>query len=298
MRYVVGITMDKRGRDAVSLALTLAQSTLSSHPVELNLVHVLRGVPPEQAATKPEREYQKLCLDEAEQWLAKTHDLIPKSIRSTTSVHFADSMAAGLIDTATSRPCDLIVVGAASHGPLRRFTVGSVANALLHSSPVPVALAPSGYLPPSRLTRLTCALGTRPGAEVALNVAIQSSVRHDVPLRLISLIGLDSRADTDEIAEEARTHAKNLLLRASQSVDDATEVMVDVAEGRSIESAIDKLSWDEGEIVLIGSSRLARSRSIFLGTTANKMLRSLPAPMVVVPRYPAPDIAPDKDLSV
>lgn len=298
MRYVVGITMDKRGREAVSLALTLAQSTLSSHPVELDLVHVLRGVPPEQAATKPEREYQKLCLDEAEQWLAKTHDLIPKSIRSTTSVHFADSMAAGLIDTATSRPCDLIVVGAASHGPLRRFTVGSVANALLHASPVPVALAPSGYLPPSRLTRLTCALGTRPGAEVALNVAIQSSVRHDVPLRLISLIGLDSRAGTDETAEEARTHAKNLLLRASQSVDDATEVMVDVAEGRSIESAIDKLTWDEGEIVLIGSSRLARSRSIFLGTTANKMLRGLPVPMVVVPRYPAPDIAPDKDLSV
>ena len=298
MRYVVGITMDRRGRDAVSLALTLAQSTLSSHPVELDLVHVLRGSPPEQTASKPEREYQKFCLHEAEQCLSKTHDLVPKSIRSTTSVHFADSMAAGLIDVATTRPCDLIVVGAASHGPLRRFTVGSVANALLHASPVPVALAPSGYLPPSRLTRLTCALGTRPGAEVALDVAVQSSVRHDVPLRLISLIGLDSHTGTEESAEAARTHAKNLLLRASQSVDDATEVMVDVAEGRSIEAAIDKLTWDDGEIVLIGSSRLARSRSIFLGTTANKMLRSLPVPMVVVPRYPAPDIAPDKDLSV
>ena len=133
---------------------------------------------------------------------------------------------------------------------------------------------------------------------MALDVAVQSSVRHDVPLRLISLIGLDSNTGTEESAEAARTHAKNLLLRASQSVDDATEVMVDVAEGRSIEAAIDKLTWDDGEIVLIGSSRLARSRSIFLGTTANKMLRSLPVPMVVVPRYPAPDIAPDKDLSV
>lgn len=135
MRYVVGITMDRRGRDAVSLALTLAQSTLTSHPVELDLVHVIRGVPPERAGSKPEREYQKLCLEDAQKWLAKTHNLIPKTIHSTTSVHFADSMAAGLIDKATSRPCDLVVVGAASHGPLRRFTVGSVANALLHSSP-------------------------------------------------------------------------------------------------------------------------------------------------------------------
>jgi nucleotide-binding universal stress UspA family protein len=140
----------------------------------------------------------------------------------------------------------------------------------------------------------------RPGAEVALNVAIQSSVRHDVPLRLISLIGLDSRAGATVRAAEKPGHMRsNLLLRASQSVHDATEVMVDVAHGRSIESAIDKLTWDEGEVVLIGSSRLAGTESIFLGTTANKMLRSLPVPMVVVPRYPAPDVVlPDKDLSV
>lgn len=298
MRYVVGITMDKRGRDAVSLALSLAQSTLTSHPVELDLVHVLRGVPPEQAGSKPEREYQKLCLEEAEQWMAKTHDLIPKTIRSTTSVHFADSMAAGLIDKATSRPCDLIIVGAASHGPLRRFTVGSVANALLHASPVPVALAPSGYLPPSRLTRLSCALGMRPGAEVALNVATHSSVIHDVSLRLISLIALDARSEDAERTDAARDHAKKLLLRASQSVADATEVMVDVAHGRSIESAIEKLTWDDGEIVLIGSSRLAKNRSIFMGTTANKMLRSLPVPMVVVPRYHATDFIPENGISI
>lgn len=298
MRYVVGITMDKRGRDAVSLALTLAQSTLTSHPVELDLVHVIRGVPPEQAGSKPEREYQKLCLEDAQQWMAKTHDLIPKTIHSTTSVHFADSMATGLIEKATSRPCDLVVVGAASHGPLRRFTVGTVANALLHSSPVPVALAPSGYLPPSRLTRLTCALGMRPGAEVALNIATQSSVLHDVPLRLISLIALDARSGAAERTDAARDHAKKLLLRASQSVADATEVMVDVTHGRSIESAIEKLTWNDGEIVLIGSSRLAQNRSIFLGTTANKILRSLPVPMVVVPRYHAPDVTPEKDISI
>lgn len=297
MRYVVGITKDKRARDAVSLALTLAQSAVSPYTVELELVHVLRGCAPADARTRQEREYQSYCLDEAQQWMAKISDLIPKTVRSSTTIHFADSMASGLLEMATARKCELIVVGAASHGPLRRFTVGSVANSLLHSAPVPVALAPSGYLPPSRLTRLTCALGTRTGADIALNVAIQSSVRHDVPLRLISLIDLDPRSELSDISS-ARDHAKELLLHASQQVDSATEVMVDVAHGRSIESAIEKLTWDEGEIVLIGSSRLAHSRSIFLGTTANKMLRSLPAPMVVVPRYHVQDMSDDKEISV
>lgn len=297
MRYVVGITMDKRARDAVSLALALARSVLSPHSVELDLVHVIRGASPKDAVSLQEREFQSLCLDEAQQWIAKIDDLIPKGIRSTTTVHFADSMAAGLLEIATARPSELIIVASASHGPLRRFTVGSVANSLLHSASIPVALAPSGYLPPSRLTRLTCALGMRTGADIALNVAIQSSVRHDVPLRLISLIGLDTKSGVPAISS-ARAHAKKLLLHASQKVDSATEVMVDVAHGLSIESAIDKLTWDEGEIVLIGSSRLSRSNSIFLGTTANKMLRSLPAPMIVIPRYRVRDVAEDKEISV
>jgi nucleotide-binding universal stress UspA family protein len=42
--------------------------------------------------------------------------------------------------------------------------------------------------------------------------------------------------------------------------------------------------WDPEEIVLVGSSRLAATGQLFLGTTAAKMLRELPVPMVVVPR--------------
>ena len=46
---------------------------------------------------------------------------------------------------------------------------------------------------------------------------------------------------------------------------------------------MDRLEWEAGEVLLIGSSRLAASRSIFLGSTANRILRALPVPMIVVP---------------
>ena len=39
-----------------------------------------------------------------------------------------------------------------------------------------------------------------------------------------------------------------------------------------------------GELAVVGSSRLARKRRLFLGATAAKMLRELPVPMIVVPR--------------
>ncbi|HWV50485.1 MAG TPA: universal stress protein, partial [Microbacterium sp.] len=44
------------------------------------------------------------------------------------------------------------------------------------------------------------------------------------------------------------------------------------------------LGWLPGEVVLVGSSRLAQPRRLFLGSTAAKMLHELPVPMIVVPR--------------
>jgi nucleotide-binding universal stress UspA family protein len=40
--------------------------------------------------------------------------------------------------------------------------------------------------------------------------------------------------------------------------------------------------------VLVGSSRLATPKHLFLGSTAAKMLRELPVPMIVVPRTTTP----------
>ena len=55
------------------------------------------------------------------------------------------------------------------------------------------------------------------------------------------------------------------------------------ATGTTIEEAVRALDWHDGELVLVGSSRLAAPRHLFLGSTAAKMLRELPVPMIVVP---------------
>jgi nucleotide-binding universal stress UspA family protein len=65
---------------------------------------------------------------------------------------------------------------------------------------------------------------------------------------------------------------------------DVPEPEIVVAQGRTIEEAVDRLDWEDGEILLIGSSRLAQHRATFLGSTANRILRALPVPMIVVPR--------------
>ncbi|ERK70559.1 hypothetical protein N136_03104, partial [Leifsonia aquatica ATCC 14665] len=65
---------------------------------------------------------------------------------------------------------------------------------------------------------------------------------------------------------------------------DGVEATASVAPGDSISHAVASLDWLPGEVVVVGSSRLAQQSRLFLGTTAATMLRELPVPMIVVPR--------------
>lgn len=266
MKYVVGYRPDDRGDDAVALAAVIART----QGAELHLVNVVRGA----KAADPGLEKRALGL-------------VPDDVAASYAVREADSFVHGLIDAAREDDAALIVVGAASNGLFKRFTVGSVANGLLHASPVPVALAPRGYNRRAPLTRLTVMTGMREGWQAVLDVGTTAAGRRNVPLRLVSVVEIDQLGQTDfnldNALSPARQHVNTVLTAAAAKVP-GTKVTVTLAHGRTIEEAIDGIGWKSGELVIVGSSRLAENRKIFLGSTANKILRSLPVPMVVVPR--------------
>lgn len=183
----------------------------------------------------------------------------------------------------------MIIVGAARGGLLGRVTVGSVGSALLHSAVVPVALAPEGSsstIGLNNISRITCALGTRPGADELLDAAVLTARAAHVPLRLISLVTLDmdDMSTPPAVAERAATHAEQVLAYAAEHLPEDLDVSVLTASGNRVEDAVTQVDWEPEELVFVGSSRLAKPRHIFLGSTAAKMLRELPVPMVVVPR--------------
>ncbi|MDJ0355041.1 universal stress protein [Paenarthrobacter sp. PH39-S1] len=269
MRYVVGYTPNERGADAIALASVIART----QGARLDLVYVVG----DKAA----------LVQDAVAVKRDALDLVPKGVQAEFHVRAADSFASGLIEAAVEYSALLIVVGAASNGLFKRFTVGSVANALLHASPVPVALAPRGYQRTEPLTRLTAMVGTREGWESVTDVGINAAGRRDLPLRLVSVVELDElmqrHYELSNALSPARQHANTVLTEAAQRRSGGSTT-VTLAHGRTIEEAVDSLGWEDGELVIVGSSRLAERRKLFMGATANKILRALPVPMVVVPR--------------
>jgi nucleotide-binding universal stress UspA family protein len=126
-------------------------------------------------------------------------------------------------------------------------------------------------------------VGTRAGAEGVLTTSERLSAAAEVPLRLVSLLALDLPGDVRGAKEHAgQHHAASMLAEASAATGVVATAVV--AKGDSIQGAVATLDWRDGEVVVVGSSRLAQPSRLFLGPTAAAMLRELPVPMIVVPR--------------
>ena len=135
---------------------------------------------------------------------------------------------------------------------------------------------------------MTCAIGERQGADLLLDTAVRASKASGTPLRLVSLVALDPmygslRGDEDAARERALAHAFETL-DIAKALPEGFPVTATIVDGPTVEEAVKKLEWHDGDLIMVGSSRLSAPRRLFLGSTAAKMLRVLEVPMVVVPR--------------
>jgi len=286
MRYVVGYGPRQRGVDAVNLASTLARSSGAT----LDLVSVMPSDAPTFHMYSPDHAYNAELEAQGREWLDDGLAQVPAGVHAEGHVRRAESITEGLLDAAADPErgeAAMIVVGTYHRVRSGRFGLGSLADALLHSSPVPVALAPGEYELHPGVTRITCATGAQPGSQNLLDHAVGWAVAWKVPLRVMSLVAV-GESGSDERRQEwtqlAAQHATLLADQAAAALPAGVPVTSVVGQGDSLESAVQGLEFDDNEVVLIGSSRLAQPKRLFLGHSASKILRALPVPMIVLPR--------------
>ncbi|MFW0787311.1 universal stress protein [Gordonia sp. CPCC 206044] len=288
MKLLVAYIATSGGADAVALGVCLARTFHAS--VDITLV-----IPPDTASHAADTpDFAELLEEQAHQWLDEARAAVPDDISVQTHITVEENAAHGLIKEVERLRATILVVGGSGGGILvGRHSLGSVVNDLLHSSPVPVALAPSGfrYTGAPRIRELTTAIGRRPGAETLIDTAAQLGTAGDLPLRFLSLVSRDdmpghrSADDEQHAMESAVTLAQQALDTAGSRLPDNTPITTSIAQGKSIEDAVGTVEWHAGDVIMVGSSRLAAPKRLFLGTTAAKMLRVLAVPMIVVPRH-------------
>jgi nucleotide-binding universal stress UspA family protein len=290
MNYLVGLTADRGGRDALALGRMLARSG----DVTLIVCMVLPEIWGHPSLARVDAEYASFLARHAEDTIAEAREFIGDEVRAEYLSTSARTATEGLITTASQADAALVVLGSARHGPFGRFAVGSVTNEILHTAPVPVVLAPRGYSPPfeARLRRVTCAFAGSTRSRTAFDAAAQLSGHHDVPLRLTTLVVRDRQMYPSQVGYDAerlvveqwRGQAEEAQKRALAMLPDDKRVEAGVVGGRNWEEALDSLPWEEGEVLVVGSSRLGPVQRVFLGSNSTKIVRSSPVPVVVIPR--------------
>lgn len=207
--------------------------------------------------------------------------------------HAHRSASRGLTEVVSELHADLLVLGSSSSGALGQVVVGSTADRLLHSSPVPVLIAPRGYRSPRNgmLTRITCGYpGTPESAEVVGRVAALAK-RLEVPLRVITFAVRGRTMYPPEVSLNAEdsvlaaweTQAAEMLaqLRSDGVVDEDT--VLQVVGGNGWGEALDEAEWQDGEILALGTSPRGDIARVFLGSHGTKILRVSPVPVLVLP---------------
>ncbi|WP_111512169.1 universal stress protein [Mycobacterium kyogaense] len=284
MHLTVGYLATPTGDDGVALAAALA----TTFGATVDVVLVVREELPDGHPGRA--EYQRLLLERGEEWVARAVAALARDgITAGSSVIVGESFAQTLVDVALEKSSDLIVVGGARDGFFGRHTIGPVTGALLHSSPLPVALAPRGYAedPDDNFAAITAAVPTRPGDDNPLPFAITLASAASLRIRMLSLVSAENLAEAGSAREVRQLQvaaAEENQAVAARALPDAPDIESLVADGMTLESALKKLKWDDGDLLVVGSSRFAAPRRIFLGSTASRILAGVDVPVIVVPR--------------
>lgn len=284
MRLLVGYTADDRGAEAIALA-----SALGGEGAHLDLAIVLpRSTPFSASYPGGDHGYRSILAEKIDGWAQTALGLVPAGISARVIARSVESPAQGLILLAQETGARAIVLGGRARHVAGFFVPGSVASSLLHASPVPVAMGNPGAVAAlaragGKLGRVTAFVGTRAGARGVIQAAASAAARQPhLTLRVVSLVA------QDELDESKTDLSKAISAAEARVCDVLTEHRIDaeisIASGSSIDDAITELEWNDGDIAFIGSSRLARKKRLFLGTTGQRILRTLPVPLVVVPK--------------
>src|SRR4051794_5804968 len=291
MTTVIGLTPNDRGAAAVHLGSMLARS-VSDDVVVVNVV----PTPWPPHPVRIDAEYLALQEKAAQEALTDARARIGADLPVELVTHSARSVSSGLLEVARERRATVVALGSPSTGVFGRVSLGGVAERILHSADIPVALAPRGDETGAanpRIPRIPAASGRAdkdsdlpaPAAAVAAEIGAPLRVACFAVRPMTAAAGTIEPSAEDLVVGEWVTGLESDIREALGTDADAAGTPVDVVVGQGGRwaEALTALPWGSGEVLAVGTSSSAVSR-FFLGSHASKIVRNSPVPVYLWPR--------------
>lgn len=292
MTVLVGYLAGKGGISALNLGVEAARTLKTS-------LSVVTVVPRPWTTPSPARidaeyaEYaDRLAADSAAQAKECVTALAP-DLEVGYHKYAHRSASGGLLDAVAELDARALVLGSASDGSLGQVVIGSTADRLLHSSPVPLAISPRGYRGSKShgLTRITCAYPGTPESLHVVERVVTLAAELGVPMRVVTFavrgrtmyppeVGLHAE---DSILQSWAAAARETLAKLKSDGIVGGDVELQVVTGNGWAQALDAAEWLDGELLALGTSPQGAIARVFLGSKGTKIVRHSPVPVLVLP---------------
>jgi nucleotide-binding universal stress UspA family protein len=287
MRILVGLSADQGGQEALALGAVLARSCKASL-VACTVTPDTWGHP---SPARVDGEYGSFLARHTATLQAEAKASLPADVTAEFLAVSASSAREGLIRAASETGAECLVLGSAREAPLGRFGEGGVTTELLRSAHLPIMVAPHGYSagPETRIRRLSAAYS---GSSSAPDIVARSAaLAHDysVPLRLVTFVVRDKQMYPTGAGYDAEQFVSNVLREQARDAQTAllagqVGLSAEIADGASWKAAFESLDWQDGEVLVLGSSKLGPILRVFLGSNARKIVHNSPVPCLILPR--------------
>ncbi|MCB1445010.1 MAG: universal stress protein [Rhizobiaceae bacterium] len=287
MKLLVGLSADQGGQEALALAAVLARSCQASL-VACTVTPDTWGHP---SPARVDGEYGDFLAQHTSAVQAEAKASLPADVTAEFIAVSAPSAREGLIKAAADAGADCLVLGSSRDAPLGRFGEGGVTTELLRSADLPIAVAPHGYSagPETRVHRLSAAFSGSSSSPAIIARSIALAKEYSVALRLVTFVVRDKQMYPTGAGYDAEQFVSNVLREQARDAQTAflagrPGLTGEIADGATWKEAFDSLNWQEGELLVLGSSKLGPLLRVFLGSNARKIVHNAPVPCLILPR--------------
>jgi len=201
--------------------------------------------------------------------------------------------AKSIVDRATDRDADLVVVGRRGRSGVRERLLGSITERVLRRSGPPVLTVPEGDIDDDTGTAYDDVLVTTDGSELAADAgpyAAEVANRFEAVLHVLNAVDIQAEAGVFDAGGVDREYIERLEANGERAVDDLLAALdttdLDVREavirGHAPDVIAEYVDDNDVDLVVMSSEGQSNLAGQQLGTVAGRVLRTVDRPVLVV----------------
>jgi nucleotide-binding universal stress UspA family protein len=274
-RVVVGVDGSAGAESALRWAAAVAGAAGSGLVARSAWAPKQAELPPDES----EREHGELQALLAAR-LDGVHDVVPDAVSEVIDGEAVDVLLEGM----GSQDGSLLVVGLRGEGGFPLLRVGSVADALAHHTPVPLALVPEGAQPGVR--RIVLGLDGSDGAGAAARWC--AGFARELGAEVLAacaygpLVGRFHAHDVERVRDQARDELRGEWVAPLR--DAGVAVREELVSGtHAADALLTAAEATAADLIVIGTHGLVPVIRMRLGGVALRLLHETSVPLVLVP---------------